>query len=217
MPFRRIHNALSASFPTYVQKCMQWRKWRKIASLWRFELDAKSGPLETGDFGENGDCSENSDFGENRQRAGGIQNMWRIFKLDAKSGPFKLDNLRRPCNCEATLLKKRSNYIPISFEFLFIIWRSFPPFSPNTLFSPKTPLSKGPLCHLSWIFVYNLAILAINFCHFRQICHFRGQELSASMLFKISLKYILLIRSVVKGKQDTCFSVDQRIRHSTTL
>ena len=26
---------------TYVQKCMQWRKWRKIASLWRFELDAK--------------------------------------------------------------------------------------------------------------------------------------------------------------------------------
>ena len=31
---------------------MQWRKWRKIASLWRFELDAKSGPLEAGDFGE---------------------------------------------------------------------------------------------------------------------------------------------------------------------
>ena len=31
---------------TYVQKYMQWRKWRKIASLWRFEWDAKSGPLE---------------------------------------------------------------------------------------------------------------------------------------------------------------------------
>ena len=31
---------------TYVQKCMQWRKWRnwrKIASCWRFELEAKSG------------------------------------------------------------------------------------------------------------------------------------------------------------------------------
>ena len=37
---------------------MQWRKWRnwrKIASRWRFELDAKSGLLEAGDFGENGD------------------------------------------------------------------------------------------------------------------------------------------------------------------
>ena len=36
---------------------MQWRKWRnwqKIASCWRFELDAKSGPLEAGDFGEIG-------------------------------------------------------------------------------------------------------------------------------------------------------------------
>ena len=37
---------------------MQWRKWRnwrKIASRWQFELDAKSGPLEAGDFGKNGD------------------------------------------------------------------------------------------------------------------------------------------------------------------
>ena len=40
---------------TYVQKCMQWRNWRKIASCWRLELDAKSRPLEAGDFGENGD------------------------------------------------------------------------------------------------------------------------------------------------------------------
>ena len=34
---------------------MQWRKWRnwqKIASLWWFELDAKSGPLEAGDSGK---------------------------------------------------------------------------------------------------------------------------------------------------------------------
>ena len=34
-----------------------------MASLWWFELDAKGGPLETGDFGEIGD------FRENRQRA----------------------------------------------------------------------------------------------------------------------------------------------------
>ena len=34
------------------QKCMQWQKWQKIASHWRFQLDAKSGPLEAGDFGD---------------------------------------------------------------------------------------------------------------------------------------------------------------------
>ena len=49
---------------------MQWRNWRKITSLWRFDLDAKSGPLEAGDFGENGDLVEIGDFGKNRQRAG---------------------------------------------------------------------------------------------------------------------------------------------------
>ena len=40
---------------TYVQNCMQWGK---IACLRRFELEFKSGPFETGGFGEN------------RQRAG---------------------------------------------------------------------------------------------------------------------------------------------------
>ena len=59
-------------FSTYVQKCLQWRKWRKITSLWRFQLDAKSGPLEAGDFGENGD------FGKNRQRAG---DMWQNIQI----------------------------------------------------------------------------------------------------------------------------------------
>ena len=69
---------------------MQWRKWRKIASLWRFELDAKRRPLETGDFGEIGgfragdngdrrpDPLETGDFGENRQRVGNIQNVANI-------------------------------------------------------------------------------------------------------------------------------------------
>ena len=123
-------------FVTYVQKCMQWRKWRNIASRWRFELDAKSGPLEAGDFGKNGDFGEIGDFGKNchacngengeKSPASGNLNWmpkvapWRlailakmailaklailakiarglvicgkIFKLDAKSGPFKVDN-----------------------------------------------------------------------------------------------------------------------------
>ena len=59
---------------TYVQKCMQWRKWRKwrkIASCWRFELDAKSGPLEVDDFGKNGDFGEIGDFGKNRHACNG--------------------------------------------------------------------------------------------------------------------------------------------------
>ena len=41
-----------------------------------------------------------------------IFRMWQIFNLDAKSGPFKLDNLRGSYNCEAALLKKSSNYMP---------------------------------------------------------------------------------------------------------
>ena len=57
---------------------MQWRKWRKITSHWRFELDAKSGPLEAGDFGENGDFGEIGDFGKNCQRAG---DMWQNIQI----------------------------------------------------------------------------------------------------------------------------------------
>ena len=143
---------------------MQWRKWRnwrKIASRWRFELDAKSGPLEAGDFGENGETGEKSPAagdlnwmpkvvplklailaemaivaklailakiarnacnGENGKKlpasgdlnwmpkvapwrlailakmailakiARGLAICGKIFKLDAKSGPFKVDN-----------------------------------------------------------------------------------------------------------------------------
>ena len=114
-------------FKLDVQKWMQWRKWQKIASHWRFELDAKSGPLEAGDFGENGDFGEIGNFGKNRHACSGETGEkspasgdlnwmpkvapWRlailailakiarglaicgkIFKLDAKSGPIKVDN-----------------------------------------------------------------------------------------------------------------------------
>ena len=74
---------------TYVQKCMQWRKWRnwrKIASRWRFELDAKSGPLEAGNFGENGDFGEIPCMQWRNWRK--ITSLWR-FELDAKSGPLE--------------------------------------------------------------------------------------------------------------------------------
>ena len=100
---------------------MQWRKWQKITSLWRFELDAKSGPLEAGDFGENGDFGKNRHAcnGENGEKspasgdlnwmpkvaprrlailailakiARGLAICGKIFKLYAKSDPFKVDN-----------------------------------------------------------------------------------------------------------------------------
>ena len=56
------------------QKCMQWQKWQKIASLWRFELDAKSGPLEAGDFGKN------------RQRTG---DMWQNIQIGCQKWPLQ--------------------------------------------------------------------------------------------------------------------------------
>ena len=34
-----------------------------------------------------------------------ISRMWQIFKLDAKSGPLILDNIRGPDSCEATFIK----------------------------------------------------------------------------------------------------------------
>ena len=51
----------------------------------------------------------------------------------------------------------------ISFEFLFTVWRFWrlianSAISPNTPFSRKSPLFKGPLCHLIWIFVYSFEI-----------------------------------------------------------
>ena len=81
---------------------MQWRKWRKIASLWRFELDAKRGPLETGDFGEIGEIGGLAKIARGLAtmaidvptlwrlailakiaRGLAISRMWQIFKLDA--------------------------------------------------------------------------------------------------------------------------------------
>ena len=76
--------------PDYVQECIQWRKWRKIASLWPFELEAKSGPLETGDLGEI------RHFRQNRQFPKGpfaisfefLSTVWRFWGLIAISAIF---------------------------------------------------------------------------------------------------------------------------------
>ena len=57
---------------TYVQKCMQWRKWRKFARRLEIGLDAKSGLLE------NGDCI-----------SGHIS--WDGRALDRKAGGLGLD------------------------------------------------------------------------------------------------------------------------------
>ena len=47
-------------------------KLAKNRQRWRLELDAKSGPLEAGDFGEIGD------FGKNHQSAG---DMWQNIQI----------------------------------------------------------------------------------------------------------------------------------------
>ena len=62
---------------------------KKLPASWWFELDAKSGPLETGDFGENGDCGEIGDFGKTRPSAGDIQNVAKYSNWMPKVTPSK--------------------------------------------------------------------------------------------------------------------------------
>ena len=66
----------------------KWRNWRKIASRWRFELDAKSGPLEVGDFGENGDFGEIGDFGKNRNACLAKITMHAMAKMAKNHQPL---------------------------------------------------------------------------------------------------------------------------------
>ena len=68
---------------TYVQQCMQWRKWRKIARGLEIGLDAKSGLLE------NGDCI-----------SGHIS--WDGGALDRKAGGLGLDPRGRTSTQGAT-------------------------------------------------------------------------------------------------------------------
>jgi len=58
-------------------------------------MDAKSGPLKSGDFGEIREFGENGNFWQKLQishkqrkiaRGLAISRMWQIFKLDPKSG-----------------------------------------------------------------------------------------------------------------------------------
>ena len=51
---------------------MQWRKWQKCRKITRglaiqigFKLNAESGPLESGHFGEIGDFGQNGKFSKN--------------------------------------------------------------------------------------------------------------------------------------------------------
>ena len=41
-----------------------WRKWRKIARGLAIQIGCQSGPLERGDFGDDGIFGEIGDFGE---------------------------------------------------------------------------------------------------------------------------------------------------------
>ena len=61
---------------------------------WRFgeNGDKRPAPLETGDFGENGNYGEIGDFSQKSSEGWRYPECGIIFKLDAKSGPFKVDN-----------------------------------------------------------------------------------------------------------------------------
>ena len=53
-------------FDKHAHLCPDWQNGEKSPEGWRIKLDAKSGPFESGDFGEND---------KYRQRAGDIQNV----------------------------------------------------------------------------------------------------------------------------------------------
>ena len=54
--------------------------------------DKRPAPSETGDFGENGNYGEIGDFSQKSPEGWRYPECGIIFKLDAKSGPFKVDN-----------------------------------------------------------------------------------------------------------------------------
>ena len=43
-----------------------WRKWQKSPKGWRFKLDGRSGPLKSGELGENGKICK---FGTNSEKS----------------------------------------------------------------------------------------------------------------------------------------------------
>ena len=79
----------------------------------------------------------------------------------------------------------------ISFAFLFIIWR----FRRLIAIFANIATFQRPLCHLIWIFVDSLAILAINrhFCLFRQIRHFRRNRHFPKGPFAISFEFLFTV------------------------
>ena len=99
---------------------MQWRKWRKITSLWRFELDAKSGPLEAGNFGENGDFGKNrhacnGENGEKSPASGDLNWMpkvapWRLAILAKMAILAKI-----AMHAMAKMAKLAKNHQPLAF------------------------------------------------------------------------------------------------------
>ena len=66
----------------------------EMAKMANLEKMAKksSGSLVSGDFGENGKKLQIWHKQRKINRGLAISRMWQTFKLDAKSGPFKLDN-----------------------------------------------------------------------------------------------------------------------------
>ena len=89
---------------------------------WRFKLDAKSGPLESGDFGEIGDLGKNGKFGW-RKIARGLAIQIRWQKWPFEEWRWRLIAVSVKYAIFAKIATFGKGPFAISFEFLFTIRR----------------------------------------------------------------------------------------------
>ena len=79
---------LSSLFVRVFHLCPEMHAMAKMAKMAN-ELDAKRGPLETGDFGEISNFGKIGGFGENRQGVSDIQNVANI-QIGCQKWPLQI-------------------------------------------------------------------------------------------------------------------------------
>ena len=171
---------------TYVQKYMQqrkWRNWRKIASLWWFELDIKSGPLEAGDFGEN------------RQRSGDND--------DKRPGPLETGDFgiiaRNACNGETGEKSPASddlNWMP-----KVALWRV------AILVKMELDAKSGPLKVDNWRGPYNCEATFIKYNWIKYIWKQRMKVVSVKLMYLCETIFFFLSMSLDLPKVTWCAEI----------
>ena len=89
---------------------------KKSPEGWRFKLDAKRGPFESGKFGKNGKLAQTVKDGV------ALSRMWQIFKLDAKSDPFstKMANQKKMPTSQKYAREFMYKRIPLKGKILLL-------------------------------------------------------------------------------------------------